>query len=62
MNHHKYSCQRQFWFVKKKFHKKLFVSEGSEIFVGGNIGDAALGFEFLKDRKQKKIDKSKAFY
>lgn len=41
-----------FGFVNNNFHRRLFVSEGSEIFVGGNIGDAALGFEFLKNRKK----------
>ena len=50
-----------FGFVKKKIHKEIFVSEGSEIYVGGNIGDAALGFELLKDRKEKKIN-SKNFF
>ena len=47
-----------FGFVKNNFHKKLCVSDGSEIFVGGNIGDAALGFEFLRDRKKKTDSKN----
>ena len=50
-----------FGFVENNFHKKLFVSDGSEIFVGGNIGDAALGFESLKERRQKKTNNKNYF-
>ncbi len=36
--------------VGKTFHKNSKVSEGSEIYVGGNIGDAAIGLKILNKK------------
>jgi len=50
-----------FGFIKNNFHNSTSASIGSEIFVGGNIGDAALGFEILKNRNQKKTNNKNFF-
>ena len=47
-------------FVKKNFHKHSKAIEGSEIYIGGNIGDAAIGFKYFK--KKIKLHKKSFFF
>ena len=46
-------------FVEKNFHKHSKAIEGSEIYIGGNIGDAAIGLNILK--KNIKLHKKSFF-
>ena len=44
-------------FVEKNFHKKSKAFEDSEIYVGGNIGDAAIGLNILNKKMSLKNNK-----
>ena len=37
--------------IEKNFHKNTIVTENSEIYVGGNIGDAAIGLDIIKKKR-----------
>ena len=48
-----------FGFVTKRFHKQSIASEGSHIYVSGNLGDAAVGLDIHKNYKNNLIDEKK---
>ena len=51
-----------FGFVTKRFHKQSIASEGSHIYVSGNLGDAAVGLDIHKNYKNNLIDEKKKKY
>ena len=51
-----------FGFVTKRFHKQSIASEGSHIYVSGNLGDAAVGLDIHKNYKNNLIDEKKKVF